>query len=233
MAKRFNPKTQMYKKIMTTTDPVVIKRDGGTVQSCFKTDIRNATLGMWVKYKNPRFRKFLLSTGNDILVEGTRNPVWGIGRDITHDPTDCWTRRLSWRGRFGVGALGILTMIIREDIRNGQAEPSWSVIEALLFPQTEHPTPEALPKPHPPSPPTKSPPSYAEAVKVPQDRRPVNHMTPTAKIIPLTSVVFPPEKLLQLQRWYHQLCHPSNPSRRSRWPTHKRYAVQLTLTQLI
>ena len=231
MSKRFDPKSQTYKKIMRATDPVVMKREGGTAQSCFKTDIRNATLGMWVKYKNPRFRDYLLNTGNAILVEGTRNTVWGIGRDIIHDPPECWTRRLSWKTRFGVGALGILSMIIREDIRNGHAEPSWSVIEALLFPQTEQSFAEVPPKPLPLSPPTQSPPTYAEVAKSHQNRPP-GKPTPTGMVTPLLSVVFAPEKLAQLKIRYQWLFHPSNPMRRPTVPTRRKYAVHLTLPQL-
>ncbi len=130
-------------------------------------------------------------------------------------------------------------MIIREDIRNGLAEPSWPLIEALLFPQSEQTAPRA-PRLSAPTTPTRSPPTYAEAVKIPQLSPSVKRTAPNGKIVPLMSVVFPPEKLTQLHSWYGRVHNISIP--RGKYPhlmrasivKHpKRYSVQLTLAQLI
>ena len=146
MANRFPEDHVSSKMIMQMGKPLDMKREGGKARVPLSQDIASATLGLWAKYSNnARHRSTLLNTGDQILVEGTHNSTWGIGRDIQIEPQKAWVRRSSWKGAYGVGVLGVLTMIIREDLKKNNTEPSWSLIEALFSPQPK--TPYVTPNP--------------------------------------------------------------------------------------
>lgn len=119
--------------IMGTDDPRVMKKEGKKAPKDLQNDVNNAFEGMWAKYHtNSEDKKSLLATKNHILVEGTHNRIWGIGRDITWDQPSIWADRTKWADNYGIGILGVLSMVIREDIRNNRNTPSWDLIK-LLF----------------------------------------------------------------------------------------------------
>ena len=228
MANRFPPDHPSVSRIMSLKSPVTMKRIGDKAVKSTISDIRNATLGMWQKYtNNPLLKTHLLSTGNDVLIEGTHNKVWGIGRDIVNDPSFKWTNRAAWQGMFGIGILGVLSMIIREDIRSGQTEPSWPLIEALLFPQSgldipsspsssPHPNPKERKHQHTNHPITQESkipkehttqelhqPSYSDVLNGKQHDSALSYGT--SEVRPLMEVTFPQSKLPDLQQLFRRL----------------------------
>ena len=136
MANRFPMGHLSKQKIMEMSEPHKMKNEGRKANLDLPRDIRNATYGMWEKYtQNPAFRESLLGTHNDVLVEGTHNKVWGVGTDITKDENVVWRNSSKWEGQYGVGVLGVITMVIREDLKNNCQVPSWNLIKSLLIPQ--------------------------------------------------------------------------------------------------
>lgn len=62
--------------------------------------------------QNPRLRGFLLSTGEQVLVEASPvDPIWGIGLAADHPDA---TRPEAWQG---LNLLGFALMDVRERLR--------------------------------------------------------------------------------------------------------------------
>ena len=160
-----------------------------------------------------------------------------------------------------MGVLGVLLMIIREDIRNHCTQPSWALIEAL-FEDQEHkskvptpPQPSKVPAtPQPSKAPTPAQPSKVptppQPSRVPTPPQPTNsvpspHTTPHMN--PATSGI-PPPSYASVARPYVPKVTPlmdivfSKEDVARLFPTkhepyrqnsNKKYSVELTLDQLI
>ena len=132
-ANRFPPSHPLYNQIRNARNPVRMKNLGDSAPKDIGRDLVNATKGLWAKFNhNPELKGDLLSTCDQILIEGTRSKTWGIGRDIRNDNSLQILDRTEWVGVNSIGILGTLLMIIREDITNQTKGPSWPLVKALL-----------------------------------------------------------------------------------------------------
>lgn len=208
MSNRFPQGHPSQCKIMNTDNPRVMKEEGKKAPKDLPKDITNAVKGMWAKYNTDTVAKMsLLTTKNHILVEGTHNRVWGVGRDISWDHPSIWADRTKWVTNSGVGILGLMSMVIREDIRNNCNSPSWDFIKILVFPPRDispipaQPPPPLIP-PHAtihissPTQATNDPPLYSDVIKSPAPQG--STITPrmqTRVLLPTKGMYIPPKHM--------------------------------------
>jgi ribA/ribD-fused uncharacterized protein len=105
-------------KILATPDPGVAKKHGRAVRGFEEAAWTAARFplvvaGNTAKFRqHPRLGSFLLSTGEDVLVEASPlDTIWGIG--LTHDSPDARSPE-RWRG---LNLLGFALMDVRAGLR--------------------------------------------------------------------------------------------------------------------
>jgi ribA/ribD-fused uncharacterized protein len=116
-ARLFNDE-EMRGRIMATDDPREMKALGKQVRGfraeAWDTARHSIVLaGTWAKFTQDRaLREFLLSTGDDVLVEASPlGTIWGIGLGV-NNPRAADPR--TWRGH---NLLGFALMEVRDEIR--------------------------------------------------------------------------------------------------------------------
>ncbi len=109
---------ESFEKIMSTNDPKAIKLLGRKVQNFDqivwdKIKYSIVLNGTYMKFiKNPELMKFLLSTGDNIIVEASpQDDIWGIGMAEDYDGVD---NPNMWKGE---NLLGFALMEVRDEIR--------------------------------------------------------------------------------------------------------------------
>lgn len=110
---------RMAKLIASSTDPREVKAMGRKVKN-FSADLWDqykyqiVVEGNIAKFKqNPDLSKYLLSTGNAILVEASPyDVVWGIGLNEND------ARKVSYKSWKGENLLGFALMDVRSELRN-------------------------------------------------------------------------------------------------------------------
>lgn len=128
---RKDPKSPLVHTIMSANRPVDQKRAGDKVATPADwegiREQRTMIEGLWVKFsREGRHKNALLSTGDAILLEATKNFKWAINRDIKCNDIANWHR---WTG---CNWLGLAMMQVRDDIRQGCTNPSSYAIKATL-----------------------------------------------------------------------------------------------------
>jgi ribA/ribD-fused uncharacterized protein len=111
--------------ILVATDPGAAKKLGRTVRDCRYSAWEGERMavainGNLAKFsQNPHLRTYLLSTGDDIIVEASPSDrIWGIGLEQSHQDA---ARPRSWPG---LNLLGFALMHVRGALVRGPPNPS-------------------------------------------------------------------------------------------------------------
>lgn len=109
---------EIHKEIMQSSDPKQIKALGRKVRNFDETvwnKVKYSIVlnGNFMKFtQNAELREFLLSTGDDILVEASPyDAIWGIRMSANDENAE---NPMKWRGQ---NLLGFALMEVRDEIR--------------------------------------------------------------------------------------------------------------------
>lgn len=110
-----------YKKLGRKVGDVSINPNAKPYDDVLWDSVRDKVMykSLYYKFKNPKLKKWLLDTGDSIIVEASPfDRIWGVGlgkqtRQGKYDTTEQWKDVYAWKGD---NKLGFLLMEIRDTL---------------------------------------------------------------------------------------------------------------------